>query len=152
MQSIGQRLGLLDLVIASAEQLAACRSGRAAWQSDQCPFGTLIGGLPAMIYPEPAKVGRGQKSKIILPFSRVSLQQARAVRQCSAGANYGRGNWREIARGADIKAAPPLGPGLADCPFARRCGLRLPGPISQLARRAHTGLLTVLLIGWLAIR
>jgi hypothetical protein len=30
--------------------------------------------------------------------------------ECSAMANYGRGNWREIARGADIEAAPPLGP------------------------------------------
>jgi hypothetical protein len=28
-----------------------------------------------------------------------------ALQQCSAGANYGRGNWREIAWGADIAAA-----------------------------------------------
>ena len=37
------------------------------------------------------------------------------MQQCFAGANYGCGYWREIARGADIEAAPPLGPGLPDC-------------------------------------
>jgi hypothetical protein len=33
----------------------------------------------AMMYPEPGKGGRGQKSKITLNFSRPLLQQARTV-------------------------------------------------------------------------
>jgi hypothetical protein len=33
----------------------------------------------AMIYPEPAEVGRGRKGKLDLPFSKMLLSQTRAV-------------------------------------------------------------------------
>jgi hypothetical protein len=52
----------------------------------------------------------GRHRPISIPQLRYPLK-AMAMQQCSAGANYGRGNWREIARGADIAAAPPLRPG-----------------------------------------
>jgi hypothetical protein len=78
MQSIDQRLGLLDLLFPGAKHFAEVLA--------------RLGNQIILVL-----LGRGSP----------------ALQQCSAGANYDRGNWREIARGADIAAAPPLGPGLA---------------------------------------
>jgi hypothetical protein len=59
----------------------------------------------------------GRHGPISIPQLRYRLK-AMAMQQCSAGANYSRGNWREIARGADIAAALHSDWRLADWLFA----------------------------------
>jgi hypothetical protein len=80
-------------------------------ERSQAPSGAFDWKAAVLVKREPLS---GRHRPISIPQLRYPLK-AMAMQQCSAGANYGRGNRREIARGADIAAAPPLGPGLADC-------------------------------------
>src|SRR5690242_8967252 len=73
-----------------------------------------------MQFDRPAP-GRSSKNANFADLKSLQIDaRSPAVRQCSVGANYGRGNCREIARGTDIAAAPPLGPGLPDWESASR--------------------------------